>query len=186
MADYTIAITDGSGSATIPVGNYTVVATNVTSGYDVATLDPTVLTATVAGDTTDFTIEATAGGTLTLDITETGVVGGTPITGGTFIRCSADGSTTYGDAKTVSALGQCIFDNVPFGGALPCPICVKQLTSDATHDIYTDVISVSMATATYTEEVANARKQSLQRVTLTDANYSGLPIEAGDLELTIS
>lgn len=172
MSQYLVPITNGTGSQRLPIGAYNVTA-DVT-GYT-GVLDPTTFTATGSDGSQAFTIAAT--GTLTLNVNETGASGGTPVTSGTCIRCSQDGTTTYGTAKTISATGDCIFDHVPFGTAgTPATFYVKQLTSDDTHNIYSGVITVSMEAETQTNYVQNTLAAN-QSFTLTDAYYSGLNID---------
>lgn len=87
MAEYIVTITNGTGSELLPAGNYNVAAS--VTGYDGA-LDPTTFAATTSEGSQAFTLAATE--TLTLNVNETGALGGTPITSGTFIRCSQDGA----------------------------------------------------------------------------------------------
>ena len=172
MSQYLVPITNGAGSQRLPIGNYTVTA--AVTGYTGA-LDPTAFTATSSPGSQAFTIAAT--GTLTLNVNETGAEGGTAVTGGTFIRCNQNGSATYGTEKTVSGAGVCTFDHVPFGTAeTPATFYVKQLTSDSTHNIYTGVITVSMAAETQAQYVQNTLAAN-QSFTLTDEYYSGLNID---------
>lgn len=178
MPDYIVTITNGTGSELLPAGDYSVAAS--VTGYDGA-LDPTAFTATTSTGAQAFTLAAT--GTLTLTVNETGAAGGTPITAGTFIRCSQDGLTEYGTAKTVDGTGICIFDHVPFGdGGSPYAFYIKQLTSDATHNIYVGVITIDMAGATQDEYVQNTLAAE-QTFTLADENYSGLTL-SGTLTFT--
>lgn len=169
MAQYVVTITNGAGSRNLPAGLYDVTA-NVT-GY-AGVLDPDSFTATTSTGSESFTLAAT--GTLTLTVNETGASGGTPITSGSFIRCSADGLTTYGTAKTVSGIGECVFDHVPFGdGVTPYTIYVLQLTSDGEHNIHSGVIAVDMEASTQGEYVQNSLAAE-QDFALEDAYYSGL------------
>ena len=169
MAQYNVTITNGEGSENLPLGSYDVTAS--VTGY-AGLLDPDLFTATAGTGSQAFTIAAT--GTLTLDVNETGASGGTPIISGTFIRCNQAGTVNYGTAKTVSAIGVCAFDYVPFGdGTTPYDIYVKQLTSDEDHSIHEGVITASMAAQTQSQYVQNT-PAALQSFTFTDANYSGL------------
>lgn len=171
MSQYVVTITNGAGSQRLPTGAYDVTAS--VTGYT-GLLDPTTFTATGSPGSEDFTVAAE--GTLTLVINETGASGGTPITSGTFIRCNSDGSTTYGTAKTVSAIGECVFDHVPYGtGVAPYAFYVKQLTSDGSHNFDTAPITIDMASTTQTNYVLNALA-ALQSFTLVDAYYSGLNV----------
>ena len=170
MAKYVVTITNGVGSEKLPRGQYTV--TSEVPGYLDGLLDPTTFTASETEASQNFTIAAT--GTLTLKVTETGDDSGTPISGGSFIRCNSDGSETYGPAKTVSAAGECLFESVPYGKAEdPFHIYIKQLTSDQTHSTYAGVITVAMEQKQYTQYVKNPAA-ALQSFTFTDKNYSGL------------
>lgn len=170
MSQYPVTITNGTGSGNLPAGQYTVTS-NVT-GYSNISLDPNTFTATTSTGSRAFTIAAT--GTLTLNVNETGASGGTPITGGTFIRCNQAGTVNYGTAKTVSALGVCTFDYVPYGdGTTPYAVYVKQLTSDSTHSIFSGVITANMSAQTQSQYVQNTPAAE-QSFTFTDANYSGL------------
>lgn len=172
MAQHVVNITNGAGSQALVAGNYTVTA--AVTGYT-GTLDPTTFTATSSTGSQAFTIAAT--GTLTLNVNDTGAVGGAPITSGTFIRCNADGSQTYGTAKSISALGVCVFDAVPFGTVgSPVAVYMKQLTSDATHNIYPGVLTASMTAQMQSQYVLNGAA-ALQSFTFTDANYSGLNMD---------
>ncbi len=178
MADYIVTITNGTGIELLPAGNYNVAAS--VTGYDGA-LDPTTFTATTSTGSQAFTLAAT--GTLTLTVNETGASGGTPITAGTFIRCSQDGLTEYGSAKTVSGSGICVFDHVPFGEiGSPYTFYIKQLTSDTTHNIHVGVISIAMEDSTQDEYVQNTLAAE-QSFTFTDENYSGLNL-SGTLTFT--
>ena len=169
MAQYVVTITNGLGSHNLPAGLYDVTAS--VTGYD-GVLDPTSFTATTSTGSEEFTLAAT--GTLTLTVNDTGAAGGNPIIAGSFIRCSADGLTTYGSAKTISATGECVFDHVPFGDALdPYTIHVKQVASDDDHNIYPGVLSVDMEASTQGEYVLNAAAAQ-QDFELEDAYYSGL------------
>lgn len=172
MAQYNVTITNGTGSQDLPAGLYNV--TTAVTGYSNITLDPNTFTATTGTGSQAFTVAAA--GTLTLNVNETGASGGTPITSGTFIRCNQTGTTDYGTAKTVSALGVCTFNNVPYGdGTTPYTFYVRQLTSDSSHSIQAGVITVSMDAETKTQYVQNL-PAALQSFTFTDANYSGLDI----------
>ncbi len=178
MAQYVVTITNGTGSEFLPTGNYDVTAS--VAGYDGA-LDPTTFAATALGTAQAFTLAAT--GTLTLTVNDTGDSGGTPITSGTFIRCSQDGLTEYGTAKTIDGSGTCIFDHVPFGeSGTPYTFYIKQLTSDAAHNIHADVIAIDMEGVTQAEYVHNPPAAE-QTFTFADENYSGLTL-SGTLTFT--
>ncbi len=178
MAEYIVTITNGAGSELLPAGNYNVAAS--VPGYD-GLLDPSTFEATALEGAQAFTLAAT--GTLTLTVNETGASGGTPITDGTFIRCSQDGLTEYGAAKDVDGSGICIFDHVPFGESeSPYTFYIKQLTSDKTHNVHTGVIAVEMQASTQEEYVQNTLAAE-QSFTFADANYSGLTL-SGTLTFT--
>lgn len=171
MSQYVVTITNGAGSERLPIGSYNVTAS--VTGYT-GVLDPTTFTASGTPGSESFTIAAE--GTLTLVVNETGASGGTPITGGTFIRCSADGSQTYGTAKTISATGECVFDHVPYGTTLaPYELYVKQLSSDGRHNFDANPITIQMEEDTQTNYVLNDLA-ALQSFTLEDAYYSGLKV----------
>lgn len=178
MAEYVVTIKNGTGSENLPAGLYNVAAS--VTGYDGA-LDTTTFTATSSAGAQAFTLAAT--GELTLNVNDMGGVGGNPITSGTFIRCSQDGLTEYGTAKSISTQGVCIFNNVPFGdGVTPYTFYVKQLTSDTTHAIHVGVIAIQMAASTQSEYVKNDPAAE-QTFTFTDVNYSGLNL-SGSLTFT--
>ena len=171
MSQYVVTITNGTGSKALPKGRYDVTAS--VPGY-AGVLDPSTFTATEAEGSQAFTIAAT--GTLTLHVNETGAEGGTPVTGGTFIRCSSDGTETYGIAKTIDASGVCTFEAVPFGtGEAPVSVYVKQLTADDSHNRHEDVVTASMDGESKTQYVRNA-PAATQTFTFADANYAGLNI----------
>lgn len=172
MSQYIVNITNGVGSERLPIGVYDVTAS--VTGYT-GLLDPDTFTATGIAGSEDFTIAAE--GTLTLVVNETGASGGTPITSGSFIRCNVDGTVTYGTAKTVSAIGECVFDHVPYGtSGSPYTFYVKQLSSDDSHNFDTDPITISMEGDTQTDYVLNTLA-ALQSFTLVDAYYSGLTVD---------
>lgn len=178
MATYNVTITNGSGSQSMQAGTYNVSGT--IAGYDASTLTPTTYTATTTEGTGTFTVSAT--GTLTFNVNETGAAGGTPVTGGTMIMTDSTGATEYGTAVTIGATGDAVFNNVPFGDTgTPYVLYFKQLTSDTTHNIFEGVITVNMTSSTQTEYVQNTLIAE-QTFTLTDANYTGLPITSATLE----
>ncbi len=172
MANYNVTITNGSGSQVMQAGSYTVTAE--ATGYDVSTLSPTTFTATTSEGSQAFTLSAN--GTLTLNVNETGAAGGTPITSGTIVMTNADGSVEYGQAVTIDANGDAVFENVPYGTATePFQLYFKQLTTADGYNVYDGVISVAMTAQTQTEYVQNTAAAE-QTFTLTDANYD-LPID---------
>ncbi len=177
MANYNVTITDGTGSEAIQNGTYDVTAT--VTGYDESTLEPTTFTADGTASTTDFTIAAD--GTLTFNVNETGAAGGTPITSGEIVMTDASGNTQYGQPVTIGADGNAVFDNVPYDTA-GFTLYFRQLSSDPTHNPETDVITVNMTAQTQTEYVENTAA-AVETFTLTDRNYTGLPVD-GTLNLT--
>lgn len=181
MANYNVNIVNGQGSTPMKAGEYTVSVTEAL-GYELTSLSPTSYTAGTTTGTGAFTLSAN--GTLTLNVNETGASGGTPITSGSIIMTDSTGTTEYGSAVTIDALGNAVFDNVPYGSSgNPFQLYFKQLSTDDGHNIFEGVISVSMESQTQTDYVLNT-PISTQNITLTDANYSGLPIPNATLEFT--
>ena len=171
MADYIVTISNGTGSENLPLGLYNVTA--AVTGYG-GTLTPTTFTASSEEGSQAFTLAAT--GTLTLTVTDTGDEEGVPITSGSFMRCNANGSQTYGTAKTISGTGICVFNNVPYGTVQdPFEFYIIQITSDETHSIHEGVITVSMSDDEVSMYVKNSPAAE-QSFTLTDAYYSGLDL----------
>ncbi len=178
MANYTVTITNGTGSQAMQRGTYDVTAT--ADGYDVSTLTPTTFTATDAAQTQAFTL--TANGTLTLNVNETGAAGGTPITSGTLVMTDSTGTEEYGQPVTIDASGNAVFENVPYGTTTePFQLYFKQLTTADGYNVFEGVIPVSMTAQTQTEYVQNTAAAE-QTFTLQDANYN-LPID-GTLTFT--
>ena len=174
MANYNVTITNGAGSQQMVVGEYNVSATYA-PGYDMSTLTPTTFSATDTTQTGAFTLAAT--GTLTVIFNETGAQGGTPITSGTVVMTNAEGTEQYGSVVQIDANGTAVFNNVPYGSAQSAyTLYFKQLTTDAEHNIYPDVFTVGMGDQTQTEYILNTLNSALQNFTLTDANYTGLPV----------
>ena len=182
MADYSVTITNGNGSQTMTPGSYSVAA-SYAPGYDMTTLSPTTYTATSPSGSGAFTLEAS--GTLTIIFNETGAQGGTPISSGTVVMTDSTGETEYGNAINIDSTGTATFDKVPYGSAQsPYTLYFKQLTSDATHNVYDQVFTVGMGAQTQTEYIENTSKEVAQTLTLTDATYTGLPVENAVLEMT--
>ncbi len=178
MSNYTVIITNGSGSQSMQKGTYSVTAT--ANGYDVSTLTPKTYTVTESAGSQQFTLSAN--GTLTFYVNETGAVGGTPITSGTIVMTDTTGTAEYGSPVNISANGEAIFNNVPFGTTgEPYVLYFKQLTTDDNHNIYEGVIEVSMTQQSQTVYIKNT-VTAVQNFTLVDANY-GLPIN-GTLTFT--
>ncbi len=117
-----------------------------------------------------------AEGTLELIFNETGASGGTPITSGSVVMTDSSGATKYGNVVSISSTGVATFANVPFGTAeSPITLYFQQLSTDATHEIKSDIISVSLSSSTTTSYVQN-NLLGEQTFTLSDSTYTGLPI----------
>lgn len=175
MAKHVIPITNGVGSAALTNGSYTV--TSETTGYDNLTIDPGTQEITEGVNEYSFTIAAT--GTLTLHVSDDGTDVGIPIVGATFVRCDAEG-TTYGDAITSDDDGNAVFNNVPFDATAAPNIYYKQTASDGQHDFDDTLKTTTLIEQTGIVEVENT-EAATRNFNLTDANYSGLPIEDGSI-----
>ena len=174
MANYDVTITNGTGSQNMIIGEYNVSATYA-PGYDMSTLSPTTFNATSTTQTGAFTLSAN--GELTIVFNETGAVGGTPITSGTVVMTNQDGTEQYGNVVQIDTNGTAVFNNVPYGTAQSgYTLYFKQLTSDAEHNIYSDVFVVGMGDQTQTEYILNTLNTAVQNFTLTDVNYTNMPI----------
>ena len=173
-----VNITNGTGTTDLINGTYTVEA--AVTGYDNTSINPTSITVDAQTNNYAFTISAT--GTLTLHVTDTGTVAGTPILGATFIRTDATG-TEYGSLITTDATGNAVFNNVPFAETGAPTIYFKQTASDGDHEFSTDVHSTTLTTQTSTVEIINA-VGATRSITLTDTNYDNLPIDTATLTLT--
>ena len=173
----TVTITNGSGTSNLINGTYSVTA-NV-NGYDNTSISPSTLSVVDGTNSYAFTISAT--GTLTIHITEDGTVSGTPIVGATLIRTDSSGSE-YGSVITTDSNGDAVFNNVPFAQDNAPTIYFKQTASDGDHEFSTAVQNTTMTSSTATIEIANAQGAS-RTITLTDSNYSNLPIETATLDL---
>lgn len=171
MANYNVQITNGSGSANMQSGNYSVGV--VATGYEANTLSPTSYTVTGSAGTGNFTIAAC--GVLTIVFNETGAEGGTPITSGSVVMTDSTGETEYGSPVSVNSNGEAVFDKVPFDMENPYHLYFKQLASDENHAPYPDVFDVGMGQENQTEYVINNRICE-ENFTLTDENY-GFPVE---------
>lgn len=177
--EHIVSITNGKGSKELVNGNYAVTA-NI-NGYDNSTITPNSQEITEGVNSYEFTISAT--GTLTLHVSDDGTEIGIPIVGATFYRCDSEG-TTYGDPVVSDDDGNAVFNNVPYseeGNALT--VYFKQTESDGEHSFNTDVQSTTLDAETKTIEIENAVAPE-REVMLTDAYYSGLPIEDGQITLT--
>ncbi|MBR4270366.1 MAG: hypothetical protein IKQ31_01655 [Clostridia bacterium] len=172
MANYDVTITNGSGSARMKAGTYNVTAT--AQGYSATSLDPKTFTATASDGSQTFTLLAE--GTLELIFNETGASGGTPITSGSVVMTDSTGSIEYGSAVNINSTGVATFANVPFGTSeSPITLYFKQLSTDDSHEIESNIISVELSSATETQYVINVLLGE-QTFTLSDSTYSGLPI----------
>ena len=174
MAEYNVTITNGVGSQAMKAGNYNVTAQ--AAGYESTSLDPTTFTALATAQTAAFTLSAS--GTLTFVVNETGASGGTPVTSGSIVMTDQSGNTQYGSAVTIDQSGNAVFQNVPYGSQeTPFVLYFKQLSTDDDHNVYANVITVNMTGDAQTQYVENSAI-ALQTFNLTDANYTGLPINA--------
>ena len=175
---YIINIAKGTGSGRIINGTY-VVSTDV-SGYNNASINPASQVISAGTDTYGFTIAAT--GTLTLHVTEEGTSGGVAVEGATFIRCDSAGDT-YGDPIVADSDGNAVFPYVPFAASGAPKIYYKQTASVGDHEYNQALQTETMSTSEATVEVSNPLAQ-MRTLNLTDAHYSGLPIETGELTFT--
>ena len=173
-----IIINNGTGTGNLINDTYTVSA-DVT-GYDNTSILPTSIDVVAETNSYAFTIAST--GTLTLHVTEDGTSTGTPVVGATFIRTDSSG-TEYGNIITTDTNGDAIFNNVPFAATGAPTIYYKQTASDGDHEFDNTVASTIMTTSTETIEIENPLG-ALRTITLTDANYTNLPIDSGTLTLT--
>ncbi len=176
---YIIQIDNGTDTLQIVNGTYDVTAS--ATGYNNDSISPVSISVIAGTDSYSFTIAAT--GTLTLHVTETGAVGGTPLQGATFVRCNVDGTVIYGTAITSDENGNAEFPFMPFAAADAPLIYYKQTASVGEHDYDGSVQSITMTTNTRTIEVTNA-PAALRTITLNDANYPNLPI--GTATITLS
>ncbi|MDK2802306.1 MAG: hypothetical protein KFW09_02890 [Oscillospiraceae bacterium] len=173
MSNYKVNISNGSGSQRLPAGNYDVSAE--VFGYDSKSLSPKTFLANLESKTETFTISAI--GSLTVNVNETGLEIGSPIIDGKFIRCSKDGTETYGDPIHINEFGVGLFNYIPFGTIeKPYTIFIKQISSDNIHNVYLDVISINMSKQNQTIYIKNSLA-GLQEFLVTDKNYSGLNID---------
>ena len=173
-----VIITNGTGTSNLINDTYEVTAE--VTGYNNTSIDPSSLIVTDSINSYAFTIAAT--GTLTLHVTEDGTSSGTPIVGATFIRTDSTG-TEYGTPITSDASGDAVFNNVPFAATGAPTIYYKQTASDGDHEFDNNVQSTTMTTDTSTVEIQNTIG-ALRTITLTDANYTNLPIDSATITLT--
>lgn len=171
-----INITNGSGTASVGQGTYSVSAE--VTGYDNSTISPSSVIIDNQTSTYNFTIGAD--GTLTLHVTEDGTVSGTPIVGATFYRTDQAG-TTYGSIITTDSNGDAVFNNVPYD-TNGFTLYYKQTVSDGSHDFSDAVQTTSLTESTTTLQVTNTPFQSYT-FNLTDSNYSNMPIASGTLTI---
>ncbi len=176
MANYNVTITNGFGSLEMKKGTYDVSVT--AAGYEATTLTPTTYTAGESAGSGSFTVSAS--GTLTLVFNDTGAEGGNPVTSGSVVMTDSTGNTEYGTAVNIGATGEAVFSNVPFDAGTPYALYFKQKTTDDAHNIFEDVIQVSMSEESHTQYVLNS-PIALQSFTLTDANYTGLPVNGATI-----
>lgn len=173
---YRIDIVNGTGSKQILNGNYSV--TSEITGYDNLTINPQ--TVDVTADKNNYAFTISADGTLTVHVSEEGTAGGTAVVGATFIRCDNLG-TTYGTQITSDTSGNAIFANVPYDATNAPIIYFKQTASDGSHEFSGEIKQATLNQQTGVVEVQNAQPVS-RTVSLTDANYEGLPL-TGTIEL---
>lgn len=174
----TITITNGTGTASLINDTYTVTS-NVT-GYDNTSILPASVD--IVNGTNSYAFTISSNGTLTLHVSEDGTATGTPIVGATFIRTDASGNE-YGTAITTDSNGDAVFNNVPYDATNAPTIYFKQTASDGNHEFDTTVQNTTMTTQTSTLEITNT-PGATRTITLTDANYTNLPIGEGTITLT--
>ena len=172
-----ITITNGTGTGSLINGSYGVTANVI--GYDNTSINPSTVNIVDGTNNYAFTISAT--GTLTLHVTEDGTSSGTPIVGATFYRTDSSG-VEYGNIITTDSNGDAVFNNVPFAASGAPIIYYKQTASDGDHEFDSTVASTSMTADTLTIQIQNT-VGATRTITLTDANYSNLPIDNATLSL---
>lgn len=175
---YNITIANGSGQANVLNGSYSV--SSNTTGYLDSSIDPKTLE--VVEGTNEYQLKISAEGTLTLHVTETGESSGTAVVGAKFIRCDSNGNT-YGTEVTTDASGNAVFNNVPFDASNAPIIYYKQTATDDSHTFDASLKNITLESSTKTVEVINPLPAT-RTFTLTDANYSGLPIASGSIILS--
>ena len=173
-----VNITNGTGTSQLINDTYTVTADIV--GYDNTSINPNSVSIVDGTNAYAFTVGAT--GTLTLHVTDDGTASGTPIVGATFYRTDSTG-TEYGTVITTDSNGDAVFNNVPFDATGAPVIYYKQTASDGDHEFDNTVNSTTLTTSTSTVQIENPMGAT-RTITLTDANYSNLPIDSGTLTLT--
>lgn len=177
---YVINIVDGEGSSRILNGTYTVAS--AVSGYNNASIDPSIQAVTAGTDNYNFKVAAT--GTLTLHVTEEGTSEGTILEGATFVRCDSAG-TAYGNPVLSDATGNAVFPYVPFAASGAPTIYYRQTASVGDHEYSSALQTATLTSSAGTVEIANPLA-NVRTIRLTDANYDGLPIETGELTFTAS
>lgn len=173
---YNITITNGQGSENILNGNYSVSST--VAGYDDSTILPSSVDVVEGTNEYAFTVAAT--GTLTIHVTEEGTVGGTPIVGAKLKRTDSLGNE-YGDEITTDENGSAVLNNVPWDSSSNVTIYYKQTSSDGDHEFSDEIRQINLSSSTGTVEIQNT-VAVLRTITLTDANYAGLPLN-GEIDL---
>ena len=177
MATYNVNIENGSGTANILTGQYTV--TSNTNGYDNTSIDPSTLN--ITSDVSEYTLKIAATGTLTLHVSEEGTASGTAVQGATFVRCDSSGNE-YGTPVTSDSSGNAILESVPFSATEAPIIYYKQTASDGAHEFVSTLQNTTLTSQTATVEITNALPTT-KTIKLTDANYEGLAIEKGTINL---
>ena len=173
----TVNIINGTGTSELINDTYAVTSNVV--GYDNTSINPNNVTVVEGTNNYAFTIGAT--GTLTLHVTEDGTSTGTPIVGATFYRTDSTG-VEYDSVITTDTNGDAVFNNVPFAQTDAPVIYYKQTASDGNHEFDNTVKNTTMTTSTSTIEIQNV-VGATRTITLTDTNYSNLPIDSGLLTL---
>ena len=173
-----ININNGVGTSDLINDTYTVSANVV--GYDNTSINPSSVSVVEGTNTYSFTISAN--GTLTLHVADDGTSSGNPIVGATFIRCDSLGNE-YGSVITSDSNGDAVFNNVPYDATNAPTIYYKQTASDGDHEFSDLVQSTTLTTSTETIEIQNTQGAT-RTITLTDSNYSNLPIDTATLTLT--
>lgn len=175
---YTITITNGEGSENITTCNYTFEASVI--GYNNDSIEPA--TQLITSDTSEYNFTISATGTLILHVTEEGIEDGTPIEGASFVRCDAEGNT-YGEPVTSDGEGNATFNNVPYADNDGSTVYFKQTESDENHDFELEMYNEVLVAESTTVQIFNPPVSS-KTIKLTDANYAGLPISAGEITLS--
>jgi hypothetical protein len=177
--EHIIPITNGQGSINLVDATYAVTSNSL--GYNNTSILPAEQEVTEGVTDYAFTIAAT--GNLTIHTSDDGTDAGVPIVGATFIRCDAEGNT-YGNPITSDDDGVAIFSAVPFSEEENGPIVYyKQTGSDGVHVFDPELKNVKLSEEEVTVEIENA-EATLRNITLTDANYTNLPLADGNVIFT--